>query len=254
MAIIALSSTKGGVGKTTIAIGLAHALTARGLSVALVDGDPEACAAQAIAIVAQRLGTPIDLSDRSTRRYQLSMPSGSALGLQRGLDEATALDDLDHLAGSNDIVLVDLQGAANQAMLMALSAADLIIVPCQAAMFDGAAALKTINIAKQAGRMARRDIDARVIFSRTPAAIRTRTLTYVQEQLAGQGVKSLRTEWMERDALRRMILTGAAPDTHANGEANAAENLSALAREVSLILQGREAELDIHMEESANVE
>jgi chromosome partitioning protein len=111
MRVVALTSDKGGMGKSTAAINLACAAVSAGLEAAILDLDPQASvgrwarvrkkaglAAQPFAEVC----VPIDVEDRLAELRQ---------------------------AGAH-IALLDTAGRDNNAMTSAIAAADLILIPC----------------------------------------------------------------------------------------------------------------------------
>lgn len=63
MTVVAVVNQKGGVGKTTVALGMAGAATARGLSVLVVDLDPQANATTGLGVFDDDLPTMADALD-----------------------------------------------------------------------------------------------------------------------------------------------------------------------------------------------
>ena len=111
MRVVALTSDKGGMGKSTAAINLACAADEDGFSTAILDLDPQASIGR-WARVRKKAGlparpvaetcVPIDVEDRLHE-----------------LREAKA-----------DLVLLDTAGRDNNAITQAIAAADLVIIPC----------------------------------------------------------------------------------------------------------------------------
>ncbi len=110
--VIAVLNQKGGSGKTTIAIHLAHALKLAGSKVLLVDSDPQ--------------GSARDWNEAN---------QGQVLPVV-GLDRETLPTDLAAIAGGYDYVVID--GAPQIAKLAAaaIKCADLVLIPVQPSPFD----------------------------------------------------------------------------------------------------------------------
>ena len=160
---VVIASPKGGVGKTTLALNLAHALARRRWRVLLVDTDPQGGIglslggsttqragladvvlrdAEAKDVVMQtreeRLGiaprghlSPIDIAD-----YAAAMASGSALG--RWLDEVAA--------ETYDIVLIDTPSGLGPVTVGALRASDGVVMPLQAEPLAGRALTQLLEL------------------------------------------------------------------------------------------------------------
>jgi len=111
MKVVALTSDKGGMGKSTAALNLACAAAESGCEVAVLDLDPQASVGR-WARVRKKAGlpprplaetcVPIDVEDRL-----------------KELEEAGA-----------DLVLLDTAGRDNNAITAAIAAADVILIPC----------------------------------------------------------------------------------------------------------------------------
>lgn len=115
--ILAFVQTKGGVGKTTLAVNLAvERVTRCGRDVLLVDADEQGTAADFVAMRTQRLGTPgftcVQLSGAAVRSQVLA------------------------LRGKFDDVLIDAGGRDTTGLRAALTVADLAVVPFLPRSFD----------------------------------------------------------------------------------------------------------------------
>lgn len=115
--ILTVGNTKGGVGKTTLAIQLATARALAGRDVWLVDGDRQGTAQTAISIRADSGVRP----GIACAAY----PDGQTLRAQ-----------VKHQAGKFDDVIVDAGGRDSTALRAALILTDILIVPFQPRTFD----------------------------------------------------------------------------------------------------------------------
>ena len=142
--ILTVASTKGGAGKTTIIMALAGALAAEGLHVAVVDADP----------------------NRAYASWASQAYEGAEVDVRAEADETRLADAIDDLAPSADLILIDTAGFGNRAALLAIAAADAVLVPCTPSRADIEQAAKTLQLIEGAARAARRPIPARVVPSR----------------------------------------------------------------------------------------
>lgn len=115
--VIVVASTKGGVGKTTVALNIAIARAMQGRDVWLINGDRQDTASTAIAIRGEAGRTP----SIATAHY----PDGSALRTQ-----------LLHQRAKFQDIVIDVGGRDSTALRAALSQADLVLVPFQPRSFD----------------------------------------------------------------------------------------------------------------------
>jgi chromosome partitioning protein len=115
--IIAVANTKGGVGKTTVALQIALARALNGLDVWYVDGDKQQTGLMALT-----------LRDTQNVKAQISCasyPNGVLLGRQ-------VLQQADKW----DVIVIDVGGYDSPQMRTALSVCDLLIIPFQPRTFD----------------------------------------------------------------------------------------------------------------------
>jgi chromosome partitioning protein len=227
--IISLASTKGGVGKTTIAYVLATEI-ARRLALEHSSATP----------LRRRL-TCIDADPNRTLTQVLSLTDEPLITCIES-DSERLLGDLRRAQSSSDLVLIDLEGTANQAMLYAAGKSDLVLVPAQPSRFDVVEAVKTIGVVRKAADLVGRDIAHRVVLSRTPV-LRQRVADHSRAQFVRTGLPLLQIELVQRAAFQSMTYTGRPPYRQEGGE-QAAANVASLADEVLDIIGLRLPRID----------
>jgi chromosome partitioning protein len=213
--VISLASTKGGVGKTTLTFVLASAFArrlprTREYRVACIDADPRRMLEQII----RKSGNP-DI---------LSMTS----------DVETLLESLREAQRRAALVLIDLQGSANQAMLYAAGKSDLVIIPAQPSAFDVSEARTSASVVHQAADLVGRQIALRVVLTRTPV-LRQRVTSHSRMQFEKAGLAVLPVEFVHRNAFQTMTYTGQDPGA-VDPKSGAAENVEALTDAVADVL------------------
>jgi chromosome partitioning protein len=218
MPTIVFASPKGGAGKSTSAVVLATELAGRGAAVAIVDADPN----KPVSRWATRPGKP------------------ESLTVVADVSEDSILDQIDQAARQAAFVIVDLEGTASLMVGYAISRADLVIVPTQGSLLDATEAVKAIRLIRNMEKTAGKTIPAAILFTRTSAAIRPRSLQAIEAEFAQSGVRVLETQMHERNAFRAIFSFGGplsgldrsqvsnVPAAIANARAFAAEVLSIL--------------------------
>ena len=114
--ILVVGNTKGGVGKTTLAVNLAVALALAGRDLLLVDGDEPGTALTFSQLRAERLGQA---------GYTAVALTGAALRSQ-----------VRQLASKYDDIIIDVGGRDTGSLRAALTVADTLLVPVQPRSFD----------------------------------------------------------------------------------------------------------------------
>ena len=180
MHVLSVSSLKGGVGKTTVALGLASAALSRGLRTLVVDLDPQSDATTALgatremklscaevlklpkhanvvkAIVASDWESPsggvVDLLPGSPKVVEFDSPRPTKRDLWR-LEEALSRVESDY-----DLVIVDTPPSLNGLTQLAWTASDRVLVVAEPSIFSVLAADRAMRaiseISKQtAGRL-----------------------------------------------------------------------------------------------------
>jgi chromosome partitioning protein len=203
--IIALASTKGGVGKTTLAYVLATEMSRR-LS---ASGDPRSGG-----IVC------IDADPNRTLAQVLRLTGDPRITCVES-DSDRLLADLREAQATADLVLIDLEGTANQAMLYAAGKANLVLVPAQPSRFDVVEAVKTVGVVRRAADLVGREIAHRVVLSRTPV-LRQRVAEHSRAQFERADLPLLPVELVQRAAFQSMTYSGKPPYRQEGGEHAAA--------------------------------
>ena len=124
---ISIQNQKGGVGKTTLAIHISHALALKGARVLLVDADPQGSA-------------------RDWAAARSDKPPFSVIGL----DRPTLHRDLPPLAKDYDHVVIDGPPRVSELARSAIIASDLVVVPIQPSPYDVWAADEVIRLIREA--------------------------------------------------------------------------------------------------------
>ncbi|WP_142849572.1 ParA family protein [Telmatospirillum sp. J64-1] len=231
MAVVTVATTKGGVGKSTTVTNLAVAAWADGYSVKVFDCDPQRHSQLILGLYKQAL------PEGTTAQRQ-------ALDVEAEATEADIVKKINVAAKDYDLVLIDLQGSANQIMLLAFARSDLVIIPVQPSALDIGGAVAAWSSVQSAAEIRNRDIATRILFCRTPAAIQPKVLKETRARFTEKGLAVMRAEFVERAAFKALTFSGEMPTDFAPASP-AAENIRAIYNEVlqdlEAIMQGEPA-------------
>jgi chromosome partitioning protein len=186
MPTIALVSPKGGAGKSTAAVVLGSDLAERGATATLIDADPN----HPLVKWGKREGKPATLT------------------VVEANGEEQLVDAIEQAARQTAFVIVDLEGTASSAVGVAMSRADLVIIPTKGSDLDAAEAVKAIKFIRFQEKIYRRTIPYAVLFTQTRPAIRPRTQINIETELREQKIPMFGTQLHERDPYRAIFSFG----------------------------------------------
>ena len=223
MPVVVMASPKGGVGKSTNAVILATQLAESGATVTIIDADPN----KPVSRWAARPGRP------------------KALTVIDDVTEQTIIRTIDEAGRKAAFVIVDLEGTASMMVVYAISRADLVIIPTTASLLDAVEAVAAVQLVQRQEEAFRIKIPSAVLFTKTSAAIRTRTLASIEDELAENGVPVFNVRMHEREAFRALFSYGGTLSElnpkNVRNIAAASENAEAFAAEVIKMLKAQKA-------------
>ena len=210
--VIAVLNQKGGSGKTTIAINLAHALRRQGKEVLIVDADPQ--------------GSARDWSENSA----------DGVCPVVGLDRETLARDLPAVTESFDWVVIDGPPQLAGISAAAVKVADAVLIPVQPSPYDVWSCADLVDILE-----ARRTVTdglphAAFVVSR--AITNTKLSNEVSEALVAYGLPVLDARTTQRVAYPTTAATGGTVFDDPTGPA--AREIEAIRDEIEAMLNGTE--------------
>jgi chromosome partitioning protein len=203
---IAVWNSKGGSGKTTMAVCIAGELARRGRSVLVLDLDEQG----------------------SALRWSESRESGgvSVVGAREGFAAG-----IDRLTANFDAVVMDTPGRETRAGLEAIMVADLALIPLSATPADVLATAEALETVKRA-QTYRPQLAARLVLTRLDR--RTSYSRQAADVLRQTGVEVASASLASRLAFASVVATGDAP-TVTEPESKAAAELRELIDELESI-------------------
>jgi chromosome partitioning protein len=207
--VIALATSKGGVGKSTLARGLAAHFFATGRKPALIDADPTATL---------------------SKRYN---PEGK-LGAVPVIAEPEELvaEVIEKLRAQHTPVIVDTAGFRNRTTISALVAADLAIIPLKPAAEDLDCAIATHELIREINETPERQghpIRTAMIMTMTMRG--TVIARHVRTQLEAAGYPLLPAEMPHRVAYPEAAIEGLSPGV-TDPDGAAARDIAAIVHEL----------------------
>ena len=186
MPTIAFASPKGGAGKSSSSILLGSDLAERGSTVTIIDADPN----HPLVKWGKKNGRP------------------AILTVIEANGEEQLVDAIEDAVRKTAFVIIDLEGTASSAVGVAMSRADLVIIPTKGSDLDAAEAVKAIKFIRFQERVYRREIPYCVLFTQTRPAIRPRTQMNIENELREQRIPMFGTQLHERDPFRAIFAYG----------------------------------------------
>jgi chromosome partitioning protein len=213
--IIALSSTKGGPGKTTATACLADFFALEGRKVAVLDTDP---------------------NQNMTNWYGKSQDGAfEGIVLRSQDDEDKIIDDTEALSAEAEIVLIDVAGVASRSLLYAAGIADFVVIPCGTSEDDIIETAKTRDFVVNAAKLSRRgDIPHVALLSR----VDPQTMVYIHTkvQLHQHGLRTLRRSLTQRTVYQKARFYGTTP-LRFEPKGQAADDIRAVGREILAMIE-----------------
>lgn len=182
MPTIVFVSPKGGAGKTTSALVLATQLALK-TKVIVVDADP----------------------NHPIKNWASGPNTPESLSVVSDADEENIIDKIEDAAAQAPFVVVDLEGTAKKIVLLAVSQADLVVIPVQGSQLDAEQASRALKVVKQQEKMSGNAVPHFVLFTRTSVLLRSREMKEIHKNLTSIGVPVFKTELHERAAFKAMF-------------------------------------------------
>jgi chromosome partitioning protein len=203
--IITLQNQKGGVGKTTLSLHLAHQLTLTGARVLVVDADPQG----------------------SARDWLQARESPAPFAVV-GLDRPTIHRDIESLLADYDAVVIDSPPRVTDIARSAILAADLVVIPVQPSPLDVWAAQDTVALIQDA--LVYKEA-IRSVFTINREIVNTAIGREVSEALAQTDVPVMRSHISQRVAFAESVAQGQTV-FETKSDAKAIAEIEALAAEL----------------------
>lgn len=187
--VITLATSKGGVGKSTLARNLAAYWSNIGHKVAIIDADPQA------SIISRH-----DINGRLKNIHVIADP------------EETVSNTIEEVKMTHNFVIVDTGGFRNRTTIKALVSSDLAIIPLKASSDDVAGAVETHKLINELNKTPERlskPIKYRMIITMTQKGIVL--ANHVRKELTSAGYFLLDREMYHRVIYPETAINGLSP-------------------------------------------
>jgi chromosome partitioning protein len=226
--IVTVGNTKGGVGKSTLAVQIALARRIAGGEVLLVDGDRQGSAQDAATIRAE--------ADRVPALACVQLAEGKLLRAQ-----------LASLAGKHDDTIIDVGGRDNETLRVAMNRSDVLLVPVRPRAVEVWALSEIIDLIEQA--QAAREDDGRAplrvlaVINQADPGINSDTIDTGKALAEFPQLHLINPVVRSRKAIANAMACGLAVQELAPRDAKACEEIAAL---VSNVFDSNEVVNDNH--------
>lgn len=188
MTVISFINPKGGTGKTTSATLIAEQAALAGNKTLILDCDPN---------------SNIDYW------YQEREQRGdlTPFVVSKGPSALDLIDIVEEHETHNDLIILDMEGSADQIVTFAVAISDLTIIPFKPSPMEARQCARAIHLVKQSAKLGSSNGEFRLLVNRSNAAIRTKEETNLRKELikAGLDDKLLAKSLVERAAYMRIF-------------------------------------------------
>jgi chromosome partitioning protein len=220
MPVIVAANPKGGSGKSTSCLILATTLASQGVTVKIIDADPQ-----------RTLGR---WSEGSSQYRDIVVEPSAGEDLT---------DLIDRLRSQVQFVIIDVQGTANQEIAAAMSRATLVLIPMRAKTADARVATRAIGLLRSQEKLFQRAIPHAIVFIANNPVIVTREEKEIRKNVIDAQIPYFETSLNERTAFSHMFAQNLSLEelspSETNGLDGARANATAFAVEVVNTLRGK---------------
>jgi chromosome partitioning protein len=183
MPVISFANPKGGSGKTTLAMVLALEIAKGGAQVAVIDADPNA--------IIEKWAAARTKEGRAVPFTIVARPK-----------EADMVTTIANLSKTHQFILVDLEGTASRMVSRAFARSNLVLIPLNLSPIDASLAAEAVRLVHEESETLERPIPYRLVYSRTNAAIATKSSRRISEAIEKAELPILPESLVERAAYR----------------------------------------------------